>query len=55
VADSSRYFYLEASRRIGNAFRLSIEARGVDNVAADNPLRIYDDENYLQLELGYYF
>jgi len=30
-------------------------AFGVDNVAADNPLRIYDDENYLQLELGYYF
>jgi hypothetical protein len=55
VDDSSRYFYLEASRRIGDAFRLSIEARGVDNVAADNPLRIYEDENYLQLELGYYF
>ncbi len=55
VDDRSRYFYLEASRRIGDAFKLSIEARGVDNVAADNPLRIYQDENYLQLELGYYF
>ena len=55
VDDSSRYFYLEASRRIGDAFKLSIEARGVDNVAVDNPLRIYEDENYLQLELGYYF
>jgi hypothetical protein len=53
--DHSRYYYLEASRRIGNAFKLSIEARGVGNVAADNPLRIYENENYLQLELGYYF
>ena len=55
VDDHSRYFYLEASRRIGDALKLSIEARGVDNVAADNPLRIYEDENYLQLELAYYF
>lgn len=55
VDDSSRYFYLEASRRIGNAFKASIEARGVSNIAADNPLRIYENENYLQLELGYYF
>jgi hypothetical protein len=55
VDDRSRYFYLEASRRIGNAFKASIEARGVSNVAADNPLRIYENENYLQFELGYYF
>ncbi len=55
VEDDSRYYYLEASRRIGNAFKLSVEARGVSNVAADNPLRIYKNENYLQLELGYYF
>lgn len=55
VDDHSRYFYLEASRRIGNAFKLSVEARGVDHVANDNPLRIYKNENYLQLELGYYF
>jgi hypothetical protein len=55
VDDQSRYFFIEASRRIGNAFKLSIEARGVDNVADDNPLRLYEDENYLQLELGYYF
>lgn len=55
VDDHSRYYYLEASRRIGNAFKLSVEARGVANVAADNPLRIYENENYLQVELGYFF
>jgi len=55
VGDDSRYYYLEASRRVGNAFRLSIEARGVSNVATDDPLQIYRNENYLQLELGYYF
>ena len=51
----SRYFYVEASRRFGNAFRLSIEARGVHNLAYEDPLRLYDEDNYLQIELGYYF
>ena len=55
VDDHSRYIYVEASRRLGNAFKLSVEARGVNNVASDNPLHIYENENYLQLELGYYF
>ena len=53
--NQSRYFYVEASRRLGNDFRLSIEARGVSNVADEDPLRVYDKDNYLQIELGYYF
>lgn len=53
--NQSRYFFLEASRRIGDAFKLSVEARGVDNVADDDPLLIYDGDNYLQVELAYYF
>ena len=53
--NQSHYFYLEASRRLGDAFRLSLEARGVGNVASDDPLSVFERDNYLQLELAYYF
>lgn len=53
--NQSYYFYVEASRRIGNSFRLAFEARGVGNTADDDPLQVYDGDNYLQLELSFYF
>lgn len=53
--NSSRYYYIEASRRVGTSFRLSLEARGVGNLAEDDLLQVYDDDNYIQIELGYYF
>lgn len=53
--NQSRFFFVEASRRIGNDYRLSIEARGVNNVAEQDPLQLLARDNYLQLELGYYF
>lgn len=53
--NQSRYFFLEASRRIGDSFKLSVEARGVDNVAQDDPLTIFAGDNYFQLELAWYF
>lgn len=51
----SHYYYVEASRRLGDAFRLSLEARGVGNLGEDDPLQVYDGDNYLQLELSYFF
>jgi hypothetical protein len=51
----SHYYYVEASRRLGDAFRLSLEARGVGNLDEDDPLQVYDGDNYLQLELSYFF
>ena len=52
---TSRYFFVEASRRIGDAFKLSLQARGVDKVAQDDPMSAYERENFLQIELAYHF
>lgn len=51
----SRSFYIEASRRIGNAFKLSVEMRGVGNVADHDPLKLYETDNYVQIEFGYFY
>ena len=53
--NESRYFFVEASRRVGDAFKLSLNARGVHNVAERDPLQNYERENFLQVELAYYF
>ncbi len=51
----SNYFYLEGSRRLGDYVKLSLEARGVSNVAAGDPLQLFEGDNYIQLELAFYF
>ena len=51
----SRFFFVEASRRIGNAFTLSLEARGAENVVGEDSLNLFNGDSYLQLELAYYF
>ena len=53
--NQSRYFFVEASRRIGDSFKLSVEARGINNVAEGDPLQFYDGDNFVQVELAYYF
>ena len=51
----SNYFYVEASRRIGNQFTLSVEARGVGQVEASDFLQVYEQDDFLQLELSWFF
>ena len=55
VDRNSRFFFVEASRRLGDAFKLSLNARGVDNVDEGDPLQSYERENFLQVELAYHF
>ena len=55
VDRNSRFFFVEASRRIGDAFKLSLTARGVDNVGEGDLLQSYERENFLQVELAYHF
>lgn len=54
--DSSRLYSIEASRRIGESWKLNIEARVFDGLSPNNtflyPLR---DDDFVQLELAYYF
>ncbi|MGB5260047.1 MAG: hypothetical protein WBO34_05920 [Gammaproteobacteria bacterium] len=48
-------YNLEASRRLGDSWKLSLEARGVMNIPADNVSSSFKDDNRLRLELARYF
>jgi len=48
-------FSAEASRRIGDKFKLQIEALIWDNADNDNFLSQFQQEDYVQFELGYFF
>lgn len=55
LENGSRNFYVEAARRLGNSFKLSVEIRGVSNVDAHDPLVAFETDGYIQIALGYYF
>jgi hypothetical protein len=46
---------VEASRRLGNAWKLSIEARAFSNIDNDDPLYSFRKDDHLQAELAWYF
>ena len=50
----STSFRVEASRRIGDSMKLNLEAQLFDPEAED-PLSFYSEDDYLQLELGWYY
>lgn len=51
----ARFVNLEASRRLGNAWKLSAEARAFAHIPQDDPLYSMRRDDYLQIELGWYF
>ncbi|MEZ5543206.1 MAG: hypothetical protein R3F42_14385 [Pseudomonadota bacterium] len=48
-------YNLEASRRIGDAWKLSLEARGVAHVPDNNVFKSLEDDTRVRLELARYF
>ncbi len=53
--DQSQLLYIEGSRRIGQRWKLSIEARAFANTPQDSLLYGMRDDDYLQLEIARYF
>jgi len=54
--DSSRLYSLEASRRLGESWKLNIEARVFNGITdTTSPLYSFRQDDFIQLELGYYF
>ena len=54
--DRSRLYSIEASRRIAESWKLNIEARVFDGFTdSSNPLYALRDDDFVQLEIGYYF
>jgi hypothetical protein len=55
LSTRTRMFSLEANRRIGESFKLTLEARLFTDVDAADILDGFRDDDMIQLELGYYF
>ena len=53
--DSPRTYRLEASRRLGESWKLSLEGQAFTGIPAGDLLYGYRRDNYLQLELARYF
>lgn len=52
---SSRLLSVEASRRIGNSWKVELEARILDNIAATEFLALFRDDSFAQFRLIKYF
>lgn len=52
---ATRQFNLEASRRIGDSMKLSLESRWIENTKAQNLLNSLEQDDSIQLELTWYF
>lgn len=52
---AARFFNLEASRRLGSHYKLSLEARAFAGAPATDPTFFWRRDDYLQLELARYF
>lgn len=55
LENSSKAFNVEASRRLGSSWRISLDGRFFTSVAVNDPLRILRDDDFLQLKLQWYF
>lgn len=52
---NTRLFFVEASRRVGDSLKLTVELRSFHSVARRDPLSDLRDDDHLQVELAYFF
>lgn len=55
VEKYSRNFRVEASRRIGQSWKATFELQTFANIDENDPLIAFEDDDYLLLDLAYYF
>lgn len=53
--DNSTMFSIEASRRLGESWKMMLEGRSMADTPRTSPLYTMRKDDYIQLELGYYF
>lgn len=51
----SRSYFVEASRRLGNDYKLSLELRGVSDVDEHDPVAVLKDDDFFRIELARFF
>ena len=55
LSGGARLFSLEAGRRVGESFTLTVEARLFTDAEGDPALRDLGDDDFIQVVLGYHF
>jgi len=55
VDDSEFFFNVEASRRIGEAWKLSVEARTFSNISQGSPLFSFRNDDYVSIDMAWYY
>lgn len=55
IDDKQIASFIEASRRLGDEFKLTIEARNFNNTVAGKPLHDFRQDDFVQVDLGWYF
>jgi len=55
VDNRSRSFRVEASRRIGSSWKSTLELQSFGNIDDDDPLAALADDDFVRLEMAYYF
>jgi len=55
VNETSSIYSVEASRRIGDSWKLNVEARLYQRIANDSLLASFANDDYVQIEMAYYF
>jgi hypothetical protein len=53
--DGDRFYNLEAERRLGDTWKLSVEARIFSNFSSNSAIYAVRNDDYLQAELAWYF
>jgi len=53
--DSSRVMSIEASRRLGDSWKINLEGRFFSNIDRQNSLLSFDKDDFVQIELAWYF
>ena len=55
ITSSTRQYFIEASQRISDGVKLTLEAQLFSAVESNDPLQGLKDDDFLRLELAYYY
>lgn len=53
--ESETTSFIEASRRLGDSFKLTLEARTFNNTVANRPLHDFRQDNFIQADIAWYY
>jgi len=53
--NNSRFYNIEASRRLGDSFKIDLELRFFSGAPANDPSFSFREDDHIRVEVGYYF